>query len=171
METTEKIVEAYVRYVKRWATIPNVRCGGQFEIDLLAINPKTCERYHIETSISVSPGFSKLTGIDFDRAGHKPTMRRTVGYFINQKFKPPAVIQKLSEYGFVDKNYTKVIATWDATEEAKAAAVGADIELWNFREMMQDIARSIKGEPSYFTDDTLRTIGLYARALDGRIAD
>src|ERR1700684_1698943 len=75
----------------------------------------------------------------------KPTMRRTVGYFINQKFKPPAVIQKLSEYGFVDKNYTKVIATWDATEEAKAAAVGADIELWNFREMMQDIARSIKG--------------------------
>ena len=36
METTEKIVEAYVRYVKRWATIPNIRCDGQYEIDLLA---------------------------------------------------------------------------------------------------------------------------------------
>jgi hypothetical protein len=34
METTEKIVEAYVRYVKRWATIPNIKCDGQFEIDL-----------------------------------------------------------------------------------------------------------------------------------------
>lgn len=49
METTEKIVEAYVRHVKRWATIPNVRCDGQFEIDLLAIDPVTLEPYHIET--------------------------------------------------------------------------------------------------------------------------
>ena len=39
METTERIVEAYVRYIKGWATIPNIRCGGQLEIDLLAIDP------------------------------------------------------------------------------------------------------------------------------------
>lgn len=34
METTEKIVEAYVRYVKGWATIPNLRRAGpgQFSI-------------------------------------------------------------------------------------------------------------------------------------------
>jgi hypothetical protein len=31
METTEKIVEAYVRYVKGWATIRNIRCDGQYE--------------------------------------------------------------------------------------------------------------------------------------------
>jgi len=31
METTEKIVEAYVRYVKDWATIPNIKYKGQFE--------------------------------------------------------------------------------------------------------------------------------------------
>ena len=28
METTEKIVEAYVRYMKRWVTIPNIRCDA-----------------------------------------------------------------------------------------------------------------------------------------------
>jgi hypothetical protein len=28
METTKKIVEAYVRYMKRWATIPNIRCDA-----------------------------------------------------------------------------------------------------------------------------------------------
>ena len=39
METTEKIVEAYVRYVKGWATIPNIKCPGQNEIDILAVNP------------------------------------------------------------------------------------------------------------------------------------
>ena len=57
METTEKIIESYVRYVRRWATIPNVRCEGQYEIDLLAINPDTYEKYHIESSISASKGF------------------------------------------------------------------------------------------------------------------
>lgn len=166
METTEKIVEAYARYVKGWATIPNVRCGGQFEIDLLAINPKTGERYHIETSISVSPGFSKLTGTVFDPALHKAKMRRTLGYFIDRKFKTRFVIEKLAEYGFEEKKYKRIIATWDATEEARTAAGEADIELWDFREIMQSIARSIERAPSYFADDTLRTIGLYARALD-----
>ena len=33
METTERIVEAYVRYIKGWATIPNIKCPGQYEID------------------------------------------------------------------------------------------------------------------------------------------
>jgi len=41
METTEKIVEAYLRYVKGWATIPNLRCAGQKEIDLFAIVYRT----------------------------------------------------------------------------------------------------------------------------------
>lgn len=68
METTEKIVEAYVRYVKRWATIPNIRCDGQFGIDLLAIDPVTLARYHIETSVSGSQVFSKLTAKQFDPA-------------------------------------------------------------------------------------------------------
>jgi hypothetical protein len=66
METTEKIVEAYVRYVKRWATIPNIRCDGQYEIDLLAIDPVSLGRYHIETGVSVSQVFSKLTAEKFD---------------------------------------------------------------------------------------------------------
>ena len=30
METIEKIVEAYVRYVKRWATISNIKCDGGY---------------------------------------------------------------------------------------------------------------------------------------------
>ena len=37
METTEKIVESYCRYVKQWFTIPNIKCEGQYEVDLLAV--------------------------------------------------------------------------------------------------------------------------------------
>ena len=34
METTEKIVEAYVRYIKGWFTITEIKCKGQLVIDL-----------------------------------------------------------------------------------------------------------------------------------------
>jgi hypothetical protein len=171
METTEKIVETYVRYVKGWATIPNIKCEGQFEIDLLAIDPVTLARYHIETSVSGSQVYSKLTGKTFDPAllkirVQKPKMRRTLGYFIDHKFGTPAVIEKLEEYGFRKGCYKNIVVTWDWPAEAETAAKAAGIELWNFRQLLRDIAQSISNKRSYFTDDTLRTINLFVRALD-----
>ena|ERR1700722_8819417 len=123
METTEKIVETYVRYVKGCATIPNIRCEGQYEIDLLAINPTTFERFHIETSVSGSQGFSKLTAIEFNEALlkerlHKPKQRRTIGFFIERKFGVPQVKKKLAGYGFIEGQYKNVIVTWAWTKDA-----------------------------------------------------
>lgn len=171
METTEKIVEAYIRHVKRWATISNVRCEGQFEIDLLAINPKTLDRYHIETSVSGSQNFSKLTANAFDAAllkerVHKPKMRRTIGFFIHNKFEPEAIKNRLLEYGFQPGNYSRVIVTWGWTDEAKAAAHKDAIHLWDFREIMSEIADAIRDKRTYFADDTLRTINLFVRGLE-----
>jgi hypothetical protein len=170
METTEKIVEAYVRHVRGWATIPNVRCDGQYEIDLLAVDPVTLDRYHIETSVSGSKVYSKLTAKDFNplllkERVQKPKMRRTLGYFIEHKFGTPAVVARLRDFGFEPGFYTKVVVSWGWTDEAKAAANAEQIQLWDFRELMREIADSIQGKRSYFADDTLRTIGLFARAL------
>ena len=85
METTEKIVEAYVRYVKGWATIPNIKCSGQYEIDLLAIDPVNLDRYHIESGVSISGSHSKLTAKPFSEKDLKirvktAVQRRTIGY-------------------------------------------------------------------------------------------
>lgn len=170
METTEKIVEAYVRYVKGWATIPNIRCDGQFEIDLIAIDPKTSARYHIETSVSGSTGFSKLTAKEFDpeklkQRVEKAKQRRTIGFFVERKFGVPQVQSKLAEYGFAPGDYRNIVVTWDWTAEAKAEAQTAGIELWSFQAIMTEIAESIRHQRSYFTDDTLRTINLFVRAL------
>ena len=103
METTERIVEAYVRYVKGWATIPNIKCSGQYEIDLLAIDPIDLSRYHIEVSVSISSGFSKLTAKPFSRKELKqrvkmPVQRRTIGFFIERKFHVPEVVEMLRRY-------------------------------------------------------------------------
>lgn len=171
METTERIVEAYVRYIQGWATIPNIRCGGQKEIDLLAIDPSSLERYHIETTVSISQSYSKLTAKPFDPAVVKERVeaagqRRTIGFFVESKFNVPSVQEKLREYGFTSDNYKKVIVSWDRTNEAKAQAHEHDIELWDFRVMLREIAQQLRGSRTYFTDDTLRTLQLFSRATD-----
>ena len=64
MENTERIVETYVRYVKGWLMIPNIKCKGQLEIDLLVVDVSTADRilrYHIVSGVSISSGFSRLT--------------------------------------------------------------------------------------------------------------
>lgn len=173
METTEKIVESYVRFVKGWATIPNIRCAGQHEIDIFAVDPKTDKRYHIEVSVSGSAGFSKLTDKPFDPVAYKiptkkATQRRTVGFFIEKKFSPPNIKEKLKEYGCVNGLAHPVIVTWDWTEDGKKAADKAGVELWSFQNIMHEIADAIRHQKSYFSDDTLRTINLFVRALKAK---
>lgn len=114
METTERIVEAYVRFVNAWATIPNLGCVGQNEIDLFAINPVTDERWHIEVSVSVSSGFSALTNEPFSEGAepHRATARRKLGYFIAIKFQPPSVLQRLAALGCDPSEMRRAIVTW-----------------------------------------------------------
>ena len=169
METTEKIVEAYVRYIKGWATIPNIKCEGQFEIDLLAISPLDGKRYHIESGISVSGGFSRLTGDVFSTDALKQrtkqaSQRRTVGYFRDRKFTSPGILQALASYGFNSGNYLRIIVTWGWTAEAKRQADEANIILWDFRNLILEIAENSKGR-TYFSDDTLRTLQLLVKSM------
>lgn len=173
METTEKIVEAYVRYVKRWATIPNIKCPGQYEIDLLAIDPKTNERAHIESGVSISGGFSSLTtkpfsAVDLKIRVKQSGQRRTLGYFIERKFAAPGILQTLEKYGFKPGKYKKIIVTWDATESAKEEALKSGIELWFFPQIITEITEQFKEKKTYFTDDTLRTLHLYAKVQKAR---
>jgi hypothetical protein len=170
METTEKIVEAYVRYVKGWATIPNIKCPGQYEIDLLAINPVTLERYQIESGVSISGGFSKLTNKpysveDLKVRVKKPGQRRTLGYFAQRKFGAKEVVETLAKYGFKPGEYKKVIVSWGWIEDVPKAAAELGVELWDFRKIVQEIGGLSQNKQSYFTDDTMRTIQLFAKSF------
>lgn len=170
METTEKIVEAYVRYVKGWATIPNIKCPGQYEIDLLAIDPVNSNRYHIESGVSISGSHSKLTVKPFSEKDLKirvktAVQRRTIGYFIGRKFGAPQVLDTLKEYGFQNGNYSKIIVSWSWEREAEREANRRGIQLWDFRLILREIADSFKTKRIYFTDDTLRTLQLFSRAM------
>lgn len=167
METTEKVVEAYVRYVRGWATIPNIRCGDQKEIDLFAVDPLSNERYHIETSVSVS-SFSKLNADEFTPGEHKirtrgAAARRKLGFYIEHKFGPAPIQQKLTALGCDCQNVRRVIVTWDAKDGTIEKAAEAGIEVWFFPELMREIVNKLGKNKSYFGDDTLRTLLLFVQ--------
>jgi len=172
METTERIVEAYVRYIKGWATIPNIKCAGQFEIDLLAIDPVSCRKYHIESGVSTASGFSTLTCKPFSRGAlrdrvKQPAQRRTLGFFLERKFNPPQVRDRLAEHGFRD-DYRRVIVSWGWTDEVASEAERHGVELWDFRDILRGIDEALDDKTAYFADDTLRTLHLFARARKER---
>jgi hypothetical protein len=172
METTEKIVEAYCRYVRGWFTIPNVRCAGQYEVDLLAVDAASdrhIKRYHIECGVSISGSHSKLTADTFSPKLLKTWLgqsrqRRTLGYFIEHKFKLVERADELARYGFKKGNYTWVIVTWGWTPEAKEKADTEGIILLDFREILDAIIKECHDSRSYFADDTLRTVQLLQRS-------
>jgi hypothetical protein len=176
METTEKIVESYCRYVKQWFTIPNIKCKGQYEVDLLAVDttsPRRLRRFHVECGVSISGSYSKLTDKPFSTEHLKVRVkqagqRRTLGYFIERKFELPEVLAELRKYGFVPGNYERIIVTWGATPEAEALATKHKVRLWDFRNLLLEIADANKNQKTYFTDDTARTIQLFAIATDRR---
>jgi hypothetical protein len=170
VETSEKIVEAYVRHVKGWATIPNIRCEKQREIDLLAVDPVTGRRYHIEVSVSVSGSYSKLTAHPFDKEKLKERVqqarqRTRVGFFVEHKFGPEEVRDELARYGFKGKNYHKVIVTWDWTDEAEREAKRHGIALWRLPDLLEELARQSGSTRSRSADDTARTLQLYQRGM------
>jgi hypothetical protein len=176
METTEKIVESYCRYVKQWFTIPNIRSENQYEIDLLAVDtrsPKRLKRYHIECGVSISGSYSKLTDKPFSTEQLKVRVqqagqRRTIGFFIDRKFGLPQVAAELRKYGFEGDNYQRIIVTWGATPQAEATAMQHGILLWDFRDLLRQIAHAYREHKTYFTDDTARTIQLFAMATNDR---
>lgn len=176
METTEKIVEAYCRYVKNWFTIANIKTKND-EIDILAVDTTQdgkINRYHIEVSVSISSSFSKLTALEFDpdkykQRNNQAQQRRTIDYFINNKFEKQITVEKLKLYGFSGNNYRKVIVSWGWTDDAQKVANTKNIYLWDFRDIITEIGVQIKSDNTYFTDDTLRTIHLYIKAMDSKL--
>jgi len=167
METTERIVEAYCRYIKHWFTIPDIRVKNN-DIDLIAVD-KDGNKAHIEIGVSVSGGFSRLKGIEYEAGEEKDqakqaTARTDLGYFENKKFGSPEIVRELRDtYGFDADSYRKIIVVWGAEEEAVKMAEASGIEVWLLPQLIQEIESQFGRESGYYKDDTIRTLHLAAK--------
>ncbi len=172
MESAEKIVENYCRHIKHWFTVSNVICAGQYEIDIMAVEfPKVGppRAYQIESGVSLAGGFSKLTAESHSEEDRNvrvkaPSQRRTIGYFIERKFGPKAIKERIADFGLNPEEILKVIVAWGWEEQVKEIADVHNITLWNFPALLNELAEACAEGKTYFTDDTFNTLQLFMKS-------
>ncbi len=157
MEPEVHIVERYLQLVKHWFTMTNVMLDGGKEVDLLAFDPRTGEKYHIEVRVATGRGFriKLLDTQTHDGRKHKRGMDT-----LNEiKFSPPSVIKACKEIFGCD-DYKKVLVVWDVQEpdviEQTKKLYG--IEIWRISNMITELLNAV-GTKAY-RDDILRTVQL-----------
>ena len=151
------IIEKYFQVVLHCLTITNIRCKSGKEIDLLAVNPKTGMKYHVEARVGTSPSF-KIREKDTYTSKGKPH-KIGLDYFDKEKFRHPVVIDKIQEiFGSLD--YQKVLVVWDVERNnVYESAKGYGILVWRIYDLISILlqkSRETKGS----RDDVLRLLDL-----------
>ena len=103
------IIEKYFQEILHCFTMTNIRCKGGKEIDLLAIDPKTSKRYHVEARVSTT--FKLKLEATSTRSGK--SRKDVLDHFVKEKFEHPHVLEKIHEI-LGNLPYTKWIVVWEA---------------------------------------------------------
>lgn len=140
----------------------NIKCNGNKEIDLLAINPKTLEKYHVE-SRATTKGFPLREKDTYVSKGtHKGSAhRRGLDFFSEKKFNHPSVTKKIHEL-FGNSKYRKILVVWNTEDNfaqlPKIALEKYGIEVYGLRGMIHGLMQNMVTSGS--RDDVLRIIEL-----------
>ena len=144
--------------VRKCFTMTNVMLEGGKEIDLLAVNPISGEKFHIEVRVTIAKGFRIRLKDTQTKDGRKH--RRGLDTLDDIKFKPVA---KAAEEIFGTGDYKKVLVVWDVEEKSvieKAKSLYG-IEVWKMPDILSELIREVKTKA--YRDDVLRTIQLISR--------
>ena len=152
-----------MQLVKKCCTMTNVMLEGGKEIDLLAVNPVSGEKYHIEVRVTIEKAF-RLRLVDTEtKNGRKH--RRGLDTLNVIKFAPPAVVKAAKEI-FGTGEYEKVLVVWDVENKSviEEARRLYGIQIWKIPNIMNELILEV-GTKSY-RDDVLRAIQLISRKVD-----
>lgn len=95
MEPEVHLVSLYMQTVKKCFVMNNLMISNGKELDLLAYNPITQEKFHIEAHVITGKGF-KIRLIDRQKAdGTK--LKIGLDTLASRKFSPPAVVDACSK--------------------------------------------------------------------------
>jgi hypothetical protein len=157
LEPEVHIVERYMQLVKRCFTMTNVMLEGGKEIDLLAVNPISGGKFHIEVRVAIGKGF-RLRMVDTQtKNGRKH--RRGMDTLNEIKFSHPTVVNAIKEI-FGSSEYKKVLVVWDVEEESviERAKSFYGIEIWKMSDILAELTREVKTKA--YRDDVLRILQL-----------
>jgi hypothetical protein len=157
LEPEVHIVDRYMQLVKKCFTMTNIMLEGGKEIDLLAFDPITGEKYHIEVRVAIGRGF-RLRLVDTQtKNGRKH--RRGLDTLNEIKFSHPTVVNAVKEI-FGSGEYRKVLVVWDVEDSRviEQARSVYNIDVWKMADLMNQLMREVKTKA--YRDDVLRTIQL-----------
>jgi len=154
MEPEVHIIEKYFQEVLRCLTMTNILLPQRREIDVLAIDPRTLERYHIEVNAWTVQG-DKVKEDWLDEIREK-------------KFEHPTVKQEIQKV-FGDVAYHKVLVVWNVKNDQviNAAKEKFGIEIRLMREILKELQEAVSsGKIKGSRDDILRTVELVNKSYE-----
>jgi len=160
LEPEVHIVDRYMQLVKRCFTMTNIMLEGGKEIDILACNPLSKEKYHIEVRIATGKGF-RLRMVDTQtKKGYKH--KRGLDTLSEIKFAHPVVTSKIKQI-FGTSEYRRVLVVWgiEDSQVVNQAKAKYDIEVWKISDILNHIMKRVETKP--YRDDVLRTLQLISK--------
>lgn len=141
MEPEVCLIEKYLQTVCKCFTMTNIGCRGKKELDLLAINPRTGEKLHVESSVWTN---RRLNSND-------------LAELVDKKFNDAEVKEKISEF-FGESDYKKwlVVSPQNVNQQMNEFASKVGIEIWYIDVMVRMIMRKMGRFGS--RDHILRTL-------------
>ena len=163
MEPEVHIVERYMQLVKKCFTMTNIMLEGGKEIDLLAVNPISGEKFHIEVRVTIEKAF-RLRLVDTQtKNGRKH--RRGLDTLNEIKFAPQTVVNAVKGI-FGTSEYRKVLVVWEVEDESvieRAKEQPYEIEVWKMSEIISSLISEVKTKA--YRDDVLRTLQLISSGV------
>lgn len=177
MNTTEKIVESYFRLCRDCFTMADLKVikGNNRQIDLLAVNPKTGEQFHVEVSVTHQKNWCPNPAELFPEFEKKyfgvPTKRegKNTDYTLGKTYEKQ-IFETYESVGLNPNIIKRVWVCWIVVDADGLEAQLADycgkrglkkgsIEILSFRD---DVIPSLmkKVATSNYGDDVLRTLSL-----------
>jgi hypothetical protein len=158
LEPEVHIVDRYLQLVKKCFTMTNVMLEGGKEIDLLAVNPISGEKFHVEVRVTIGKGFRIRLKDTQTKDGRKH--RRGVDTLNDIKFAPEIVVNAVKEI-FGSSKYKKVLVVWEVEDESvirQAKRKPYNIQIWKLPVLLSELVKEVKTRG--YRDDVLRTIQL-----------
>jgi hypothetical protein len=137
----------------------NIQVQGNKEIDLLAIDPLSGQRYHVESRVATTFKLRDKATYLKDGRCHKDGL----DYFSKEKFEHPQIKAFINAI-FLNANYQKILVVWNTHGEqiTKIAESEYGIRVMQMKEIINEFLKSTRTSGS--RDDVLRILELVSLA-------
>jgi hypothetical protein len=157
LEPEVHLIEKYFQEILHCLTITNTRCKGGKEIDLLAVDPRTLRRFHVESRVATK--FLLKSKATYRKNGS--SLKNGVDYFIREKFDHPHVKERIGEI-FGEAEYERVLVVWDVSNLSVVnwAKQNFGLDIWFIDDLLEELIEKVETLGS--RDDILRVVELMA---------